>query len=175
MTASVDIGLRETWDILNCSCKRRVVILGLDMVHEALLGKTVHDPRDEVATDTIWSRIIPSEETWSESTTLNTATTSASGEVKGVLFSCCLFILAVTAESKSLGEDFGLEDGSGVLILRCVQGPVPVSAQGIKKLPKRLTGSYSRLSALILALLPESFLISSDEVPMPQDKEALRG
>lgn len=77
----MNVRLVEAWKVLNLLCERCVVWLRNDLFHKRWVCECVHDPRNEVASQTVWGRIVDGKLSLSEWTILNTATASAASDV----------------------------------------------------------------------------------------------
>lgn len=84
MATPMNIWEVEIRHILHSFRERREVGLGKDMIHQTLLRKAVHDPRDEVSGQAMRSRIVNAELISRERTSRNTSSSCSSRKTKNV-------------------------------------------------------------------------------------------
>lgn len=71
-------------DVLDCLSEGGIVRLCQYMVNQALLGEGVHDPRNEISGEAVWSRIVDFECRVCERTIQDASTTCSSSEIENI-------------------------------------------------------------------------------------------
>ena len=129
MTTGVDVGRVEGSQSFDVSRKAGVILLRQHVLHQSGIGESIHDPWDEVAPEAVFLREVEHEAGRGEWSSLHTATSRATSDVKSVLLCSGLDVVTVTAETSLRVEDISLKDLRGVRVVRfCVQRPVPIPA-----------------------------------------------
>lgn len=125
--ARVNIPRHKIRRALELARKARVVRLCEQARHERGISEPVHDPGDEVATQTVFFRDIYEEGGCGEGTVGYASAARAACDVEAVLGRGRRALGTVAPEAEVWVEDGGGEDGGGVWIFRRgVEGPVPV-------------------------------------------------
>jgi hypothetical protein len=128
MSTSVYIALIETWDAFHSAREAGVVWLIHNFLDELGVREGVHDPGDEIATETVAGGEVEHELFRDEGAVLDAAATSVAGDIEWVLLGSGLDVGAIATETVVGTEDgrFIRSSGGGVPGF-CVEGPVPIA------------------------------------------------